>query len=146
MCTSYCTKPLNHTLCQRVQHVTYEYHYLGRSDKWSCSDFQSLCRKQGLVNIPEWLKFHHRMANLTSIFKGGGGFPDCIGHCTLTAWALPPMAALCRGVRPSFPRKSICDPPDSRGMMHCTWLWRPHTKPSGVSERRVSGSMCVVNE
>ena len=33
---------------------------------------------------------------------------------TLMARAFPPMAALWRGVSPSFPRKSICAPPDKR--------------------------------
>jgi len=53
---------------------------------------------------------------------------------TLMACALPPIAARCMGVNPSFPLKSICAPPDSRGRIIPVLLLRPHAWPKGVSK------------
>ena len=52
----------------------------------------------------------------------------------LIAAEFPPSAALCRAVSPSFPRKSMCAPLESSGMI--TWMLelRPQATPSGVSE------------
>ena len=52
---------------------------------------------------------------------------------TLMAAEFPPRAALCSGVRPSLPLKSMWAPLESNGMM--TWMleFLPHAIPSGVS-------------
>ena len=46
------------------------------------------------------------------------------------------MAALCIGVSPPLPLKSIWAPPDNKVGIQSTLPFRPHATPNGVSSRK----------